>query len=221
MSALLSAATSAAPLAAGWSVHTLWMRRRIDAARRDPLTGLLTRDAFTAYASRLMRNGPLAVLVIDLDGFKKLNDRHGHAAGDAALSQIAGRLRVSVRARRGFVARLGGDEFAAVICSSSSLRLPLVLSEIHAWLCEPIEFEGHLLPTGASVGGFWSGDLPVPELSRALRRADEAMYEAKRHGGGWLIADGPARLQATVDGRRAGRNGTHLHDNCDDGGEWL
>jgi diguanylate cyclase (GGDEF)-like protein len=185
------------------------------------LTGLITREAFTAYASRLMRKGPLAVLVIDLDGFKDLNDRHGHAAGDAALSQIAGRLRMSVRARRGFVARLGGDEFAAVLCPPTSHRLPMVLAEIYAWLCEPIEFEGRLLPVGASVGGFWTGDLPVPELSRALRRADEAMYEAKRHGGGWLIADGPARICDTVTGRRAGRNGTHLNDTCDDGGEWL
>ena len=96
MNVLLSTAT-VAPLAAGWSVHTLWMRRRIEAARRDPLTGLHTRHAFTRHAVRILRSGPALVVLADVNDFKQTNDTHGHAAGDAVLTAMASRLALFTR----------------------------------------------------------------------------------------------------------------------------
>ncbi|TJZ99702.1 GGDEF domain-containing protein [Actinacidiphila oryziradicis] len=207
MSALLSAAATAAPLAAGWSVHSLWMRRRFEAARRDPLTGLLTRDAFTSRAQRLLSEGAAVVVVIDLDGFKAVNDSYGHAAGDAALATVGDRLTVW-SASRGIVGRLGGDEFAAVITDADDL--PDDLADLHQMLCETVSFEDRPLPLGASIGAVHSVQLPAADLSAALRRADEAMYDAKRTGCGWLILRSSEPTHNTVNGRRAGRDGAHL-----------
>lgn len=210
MSALIPAAAAAAPLA-GWSLHALWMRRRLDTARRDPLTGLHTRAVFEKRAGRLLAGGPCAVLLVDLDRFKELNDTFGHAAGDAALQGAAAALN-DANNDRGAVARLGGDEFAAVIPMPDPISLPWLLRGLHDELCAPTVCRGRVLTVGASIGACWTGELPVPDLSLALRRADEAMYAVKRGGGGWLPADGPELTRRTVNGRRAGRTGTHHHE---------
>lgn len=218
MSAFLSSAAVAAPLAAGWSVHTMWLRHRLQAARRDPLTGLRVRDTFEKEARKLLSTGPRAVVVIDLDGFKQLNDTHGHAAGDAALDAIGRRLSQWAAGNAGVVARLGGDEFAAIVGVHSQADLAGELDRLHERLCEPVAFEGRRLPLGASIGAMWSGSaLSGHALPALMRRADEAMYDAKRTGGGWLTALGAEAVHDTVNGRRSGRGGTHLLSDSEGG----
>ncbi|MBL3666606.1 GGDEF domain-containing protein [Streptomyces sp. M2CJ-2] len=207
MSYTLTAISAALPMAAGWSLHTLRLRRRIDAARRDPLTGLVTRDAFAERAARVIANGQSAVYLIDLDRFKQINDTHGHAAGDAVLRATAKRLTLWAPTGDGIVARFGGDEFAAVTRVRSQTELIWQADELAGVLTAPVSFEGRQFVVGASVGAV-PCDSNGPDLSTLLRRADEAMYAAKQNGGGRFLADGPTPVHHTVNGRRAGRRGT-------------
>ncbi|MCD9144364.1 GGDEF domain-containing protein [Streptomyces albireticuli] len=208
MSEVLAAVASAAPLVAGWSLHGLRLRRRIDAARRDPLTGLPGRDAFGSSARRDLRAGGGVVVLVDLDGFKAVNDAHGHAAGDAVLTEAADRLQSWAGLLGGCAGRLGGDEFAATALIMDPARVPFELHGLDDSLCAPVRFREVELPVRASIGAFVTTGLPVPDLGGALRRADEAMYAAKRAGGGWRIADGPIPEMTTTNGRRTGRPGT-------------
>ncbi|MGG2465627.1 GGDEF domain-containing protein [Streptomyces sp. RGM 3693] len=201
------AALSAAPLAIGWAVHNIVWRRRIAAARRDPLTDLPTRAVFEAQAPRLLAPGT-AVLVIDLDGFKALNDHHGHAAGDAALTTVARSLATTATVLGGCAARLGGDEFALALPIQHPADLPFELAGLHESLCEPFTFDGRRVSVGASIGAIMVGQVPVPPLERLMRRADEAMYAAKQTGAGWFIATDADPALPTLNGRRAGRPGT-------------
>ncbi|MEU8350295.1 GGDEF domain-containing protein [Streptomyces sp. NPDC048845] len=213
MSTLLPAIAAAAPTAAAWSLHTMWMRRQLAAAQRDPLTGLHTRAPFERAGAQSLARGATAVVVVDLDGFKALNDAYGHAAGDAAIRAVGGSLAEALEGDQdGITARLGGDEFAAVVPMRDPIALPWLLGGLHGAICAPLRYGGHDLTVGASVGGCWTGDMPAPDLSAALRWADEAMYAAKRNGGGWRIADDTTAPLPTVNGRRAGRPGTHGGD---------
>ncbi|WP_058046258.1 GGDEF domain-containing protein [Streptomyces roseifaciens] len=206
---VLAAGGTAAPLVAGWSAHMLLLRRRLARARLDALTGLPGRELFTHVARRdLRRPGSMAALVVDLDGFKAVNDRHGHAAGDALLVALAQRLRYWASSLDGTAGRLGGDEFAATARLVTPAHLPGHLRALDTALREPVLHRDTTLAVGASTGAFVHGGLPQVELSRALRRADEAMYAAKRDGGGWRIADGPVPEMTTTNSRRTGRPGT-------------
>ncbi|MEV0534716.1 GGDEF domain-containing protein [Kitasatospora sp. NPDC050463] len=162
----------------GWTTHSAWLNRRLATARRDPLTGLHTREGFTARAHRLTLHCPdrASVLLIDLDDFKVTNDTHGHAAGDAVLTATAERLATWV-GRSGIAARLGGDEFAAVVLDGSG-RLPGLLAALH----QPVAYAGFLLPAAASVGICPVAELPVVSLTDALAAADRDMYAHKRDG---------------------------------------
>ncbi|WP_077192471.1 GGDEF domain-containing protein [Streptomyces lydicus] len=204
MNATLTALATAGPLAAGWSLHTLRLHRRIEAARRDPLTGLPTRAWFEAKARRRLARSAAAVLVVDLDGFKALNDSYGHAAGDAALVHTGRVLADRVR-RWGLAARLGGDEFALALPASAH-QVRCEASELYAQLVRSFEYEGRELAVGASIGAV--ATQPGADLSAALRRADEAMYAAKQTGGGHFVALGLTPALPAVNGRRAGRPGT-------------
>ncbi|MGI5348808.1 GGDEF domain-containing protein [Streptomyces sp. CA-250714] len=204
------AAALALPLVAGWGLHTLTLRRRLEAAHRDPLTGLLTRAPFEERAARLLRTGPCAVVFADLDGFKAINDTYGHATGDSVLKLSAGALDDAATGQPDAVlSRLGGDEFAAVTPMADPIALPWLLRGLHDELTAPTRIDGRELAVGASVGGCWTGDLPDSGLSAALRRADEVMYVVKRGGGGWLAAAPGAPALPAVNGRRIGRPGTH------------
>ncbi|MFE7516056.1 GGDEF domain-containing protein [Streptomyces sp. NPDC057540] len=109
--------TAAVPLT-GWAVHAIALHKKIAASRRDPLTGLLRRDAYTARARRLLaRHGDVAVVMVDADRFKEINDRLGHAAGDTVLASIASRLTVWAGPRAA-VGRLGGDVFVSTSLGS-------------------------------------------------------------------------------------------------------
>ncbi len=204
---MLPAAAVVLPLVSGWSVHSVWMRRRLDAARRDPLTGLHTRAGFERAAAGLLRRCPAAVVVVDLDGFKQINDSYGHAAGDEAI-RMAGASLNEVVDGRGVVGRLGGDEFAAVVPLPDPVALPWLLGGLYGCLTAPFGYEGRTLAVGASVGGVYApAGTPLPV---ALRRADEVMYGAKQSGGGPRVADGLTSACRTVLGRREGRAGTGL-----------
>ena len=150
-------------------------------ALHDALTGLPNRALFadrlaTAEARQERIGGRgLAVLFVDLDDFKQVNDTHGHQVGDEVLAAVAGRLAESVRATD-TVARLGGDEFAA-ICEDSDAPIALeVADRVQAALESPVEADGKLFAVRASVGVALSPPHSVTDL---LRLADRAMYIAK------------------------------------------
>ena len=205
MSTLLTALAVAAPLAAGWSVHTVWLRRSLRTARRDPLTGLRTRDGFTRRATTLLKDPRAVVVLADVDHFKAINDTHGHAAGDALLKATADRLAHYV-GRDGVAGRLGGDEFAAVVIDAYGTVGDL-LAVLHGVLARPADGMDPAVRTTVSLGWVRASDHPGDDLSALLRRADEAMYTAKQARAGVRRA-GLGRLLATLSGRRAGRRGT-------------
>ena len=163
----------------GWTSHSTWLYRRLATARRDPLTGLHTRDGFTARAEHLVRSHPdrTTVLLVDLDDFKAVNDTHGHAAGDTVLTATANRL-AAWCGPHGLAARLGGDEFAAVVLDATSERL----ERLSAALTTQMSLAGRQIPVGASVGVCHLADLPVPSLTDALAAADRDMYSHKPGG---------------------------------------
>ncbi|MFF2744956.1 GGDEF domain-containing protein [Kitasatospora sp. NPDC058048] len=162
----------------GWTTHGTWLSQRLATARRDPLTGLHTRDGFTARAHRLTQRHPdrASVLLIDLDDFKATNDTYGHAAGDAVITATAVRLSAWY-GRPGIAARLGGDEFAAAV-----LNAPARLPDLRAALNQPVPYAGFTLPASASVGICPVAELPVASLTDALASADRDMYAHKRDG---------------------------------------
>jgi diguanylate cyclase (GGDEF)-like protein len=181
---------AALPLA-GWAVHSGVLTARLNRARRDPLTGLLTRDGFERAARKALdhpkRYPEMGVAFVDLDRFKQVNDTHGHAAGDAALLHTAVSLRLFAGVG-GTAARLGGDEFAAVLpVTTLSLRVGRLAARLHGFTWNGLD-----LPLSASVGVCRVADLPAPSLTAALGAADAAMYAAKQtsgHTGTWVLAD--------------------------------
>jgi diguanylate cyclase (GGDEF)-like protein/PAS domain S-box-containing protein len=184
------------------AVHlVLWdvTERRNEASRlaweasHDPLTRLHNRQAVSEEVARLLDpsvgavTGTLvAVLLVDLDGFKAVNDALGHQAGDRVLVDVARRLQTAAPGKT--VGRLGGDEF--VVAWPSSLFGEV--ARVAAAVTEAIALEVTLEPSGqvasitASVGAAVArpGSMSVAEL---MQRADQAMYRAKRTGGGWAF----------------------------------
>jgi diguanylate cyclase (GGDEF)-like protein len=157
-------------------------------ARSDDLTQLPNRRAMLALIDeRLASDLPLALMILDLDGFKDVNDTLGHAAGDAVLKVIAQRMRSALKLDI-MVARLGGDEFATVVPSSDEVYAMEVAQAILAAVREPLTVEGIRLATDGSLGVTVrrSSDTSSTEL---LRRADVAMYQAKVTRSGALLYD--------------------------------
>ncbi|HWJ51207.1 MAG TPA: EAL domain-containing protein, partial [Solirubrobacteraceae bacterium] len=156
-------------------------------ATHDALTGLHNRAAVNEFLEQALarcgRSGqPLAVLFIDLDDFKRANDTHGHAVGDAILKQIAQRM--TQTARRGdFLARLGGDEFLVIAegigdgAEASAIGARLVQAA-----SQPIDVDDLRVSVGACVGITFALDAAAEEPSQLLARADLAVYRAKRAG---------------------------------------
>ena len=155
-------------------------------SRHDALTGLANRVLLAEQtqqalvAARRDRHR-VAVLFIDLDGFKPVNDRHGHAVGDALLVEVASRLRGCVRAAD-TVARLGGDEFVVLLAGLGEAHQALALAEkIRAALAQPCLLAGRTLHVTASIGlALYPEHGHSPE--QLFEHADEAMYVAKQEG---------------------------------------
>lgn len=133
---------------------------------------------------------PVAVLFLDLDCFKEVNDVGGHAAGDALLTEVAARLRASVRAGD-TVARFGGDEFAALVqCGPDGTAARDVARRLHKALTRPYLLLDSRFAVGASIGvAFWRPGVTATDL---MREADLAMYEAKAEGKGRVVIHRPA-----------------------------
>lgn len=205
MNTVLTAAAVAGPLVAGWSGHWVWLRRRLDTARHDPLTGLWTRDGFTRRATALLRDPAAVVVLADVDKFKHVNDTYGHAAGDALLKATADRL-AHYTGPHGVAGRLGGDEFAAVVIDRHGTAGDM-LAVLGGVLARPADGLDPGVHTTVSLGWARVADFPGEGLPELLRRADEAMYAAKRARAGVRRA-GIGALFATLAGRRAGRRGT-------------
>ncbi|MFC5063357.1 diguanylate cyclase domain-containing protein [Actinomycetospora atypica] len=157
-------------------------------ALHDPLTNLANRTLLTDRLAAAVDEGsdtaPPAVIVLDLDGFKAVNDDHGHAVGDRLLVVVAARLRGAVRARD-TVARLGGDEFAVVVVDAVPHEVVAVARRIQHRLRRPVVVSGHRCTVDASIGIRFGTDRPGP--STLLDDADLAMYAAKESGGGVRI----------------------------------
>ena len=157
-------------------------------AFHDSLTGLANRALFEdrlahALKAAARRRGGLAVLFVDVDDFKTVNDSLGHGAGDVLLRAVGERVKTSLRASD-TPARLGGDEFAVLLEDVADAHGALQTAErLLAALEPPFEVAGRQLAITASIGiaPAWSGDETMHDL---MRNADLAMYEAKRQGGG-------------------------------------
>jgi len=190
------AARTAAERAAGELGHQ---------AMHDALTGLpnrvLLRDRLEQALRALARDGTrLALLLLDLDRFKWVNDTLGHQTGDALLREVAARLAGAVRASD-TVARLGGDEFAVLLPEADAEGAARVAHALHRALDAPVVVDGQALRAEISVGGALA-PAHGADPDALLRRADAAMYVAKRRRSGYDLYD-PARERG--DDARLGR----------------
>ncbi|HET9058542.1 MAG TPA: diguanylate cyclase [Acidimicrobiales bacterium] len=171
------------------------------AALYDPLTGLPNRTLFMdrldqAFA-RAKRSPAyqFAVLFIDLDGFKAVNDNWGHAAGDALLNRVAARLKSHLRDNDTAV-RFGGDEFAVLVDGvTSTQRLDAIAERLRAKLSVPYEINGRTLAISATIGLALNTD-GYEDPSRMVDDADAAMYRAKRSNRGARPAGEPVGITA-------------------------
>lgn len=153
-------------------------------ATRDALTGLANRVALESYFREAFehRRDPLRVLLIDLDGFKHVNDRYGHGVGDRVLADVARRIRDSV-GHRDIAARLGGDEFVVVTPEARSEIAVRALSDrIRSAIAQPIRVDDGVVHITASIG-VAGLDADTADARELLMRADRAMYAAKVSGG--------------------------------------
>jgi diguanylate cyclase (GGDEF)-like protein/PAS domain S-box-containing protein len=192
-------------------------RRQVDEQLRrlalhDALTGLPNRlllydRAEQAFAVARRSRRSVALLLMDLDGFKDINDAYGHHVGDVLLQEVSVRLRTGLRASD-TVARLGGDEFAVLLPDNDEADAIAAAKQLRANLDAPITIEGVRMPVASSVGVSLfpaHGEDPLT----LLRRADIAMYAAKRRGTGIALyeegsdLEGAARLGLASDLRDA------------------
>jgi diguanylate cyclase (GGDEF)-like protein/PAS domain S-box-containing protein len=162
-------------------------------ARIDSLTGVANRRQFEEQLSsalaRARRQGEgVALLAIDVDHFKAINDNHGHPVGDAVLVEVAGRLLSCVRAGD-LVARLGGDEFMVLVGNPAPDSAEQIAKHIMSAMREPVELGPHMkLPIGASIGIAYSSS--AIDAQPLMLLADRALYRAKAAGRNcWRSAD--------------------------------
>ena len=157
-------------------------------AHQDGLTGLANRIALEHYLPHAQQqchqhNRCLALLYLDLDGFKPINDKLGHAAGDLLLQEVANRLRNGLR-EGDLVARLGGDEFLMVLQVPSETaqdQAQMVAERTLLALKAPVQLEGHSVQISCSIGGaLWPND--HGDIAATLQLADQALYQAKDAG---------------------------------------
>jgi diguanylate cyclase (GGDEF)-like protein/PAS domain S-box-containing protein len=181
-------------------------------ARTDALTGVANRPAFSEQLSSTLERArqddrTVALLYLDLDGFKAVNDRHGHAVGDRLLGVVAGRL-VSAARATDFVARIGGDEFLVLLADLAPARAAVVAGQvaerIHDAVGQPVRLEAVTVEVSASIGiALYPAD--ADDEDALIAAADAAMYAGR--------SVDPARSERTggPDERRKGRSRGRLH----------
>jgi diguanylate cyclase (GGDEF)-like protein len=172
-------------------------------ADHDALTGLLNRAGFHAAATAVLtaaarHRDSVAAFIVDLEGFKAVNDVHGHRAGDAVLVQVGGSLQRWAAELDGVVGRLGGDEFAVVLpqlgagdVTTAAASMARLLSRLYR---VPAADTDRYVPVGATVGAGWSPRSRPTGLEELLRDADSAMYAARRGRGRTVRAAMSPRL---------------------------
>lgn len=215
------------PLAAGCLV-LVWRRvhsyqvdleaesvRSAHQAKHDPLTGLPNRTFFAERLEqaigRCRRQGSVcAVLVVDLDRFKQVNDTLGHHAGDQLLTECARRMTMALR-DGDVVARMGGDEFAVLLPRVTGPEdADLVARRLESLVGAPYELSGGVAEIACSIGvALLDGDTDVDEV---IREADAAMYGAKTAGGGVRFSTGLDALADRAAGRALRRDGSSNDD---------
>jgi two-component system cell cycle response regulator len=157
----------------------------------DPLTGAFNRRYLEAHVPKLLARcraarRPIAVLAIDIDRFKRINDAHGHPAGDRVLKQVVDRATSALRPSD-LVARMGGDEFT-VVMPETGLDATLQIAERLRRRVGNVPIEG--VAVTVSIGAATSRPDEEEKLDATLQRADAALYKAKGGGGNRVIADG-------------------------------
>ncbi|KQS75572.1 hypothetical protein ASG25_19595 [Rhizobium sp. Leaf384] len=172
----------------GMAIDFTEERRQIEDLRRnaqtDSLTGLLNRRGLEARVSQMTSSEGFAVLAIDLDGFKQVNDRYGHAAGDAVLAETARRLTACVRSID-HVCRVGGDEFVVVIAGDKTTGIAVAHRMVSAMRTPFLMLEagseaGISVDVRASIGGVWSATRT--DLDGMIAHADRLLYRVKASG---------------------------------------
>ncbi|WP_432634962.1 diguanylate cyclase domain-containing protein [Albidovulum sp.] len=179
------------------------LNQRLQSARRkaeaqaltDPLTGLANRRAFDLALDRAVagtgRGMSFALLHLDLDRFKQINDSLGHGAGDRVLAEVARILRAQMR-QNDTIARVGGDEFMAILMGASEPESLLrICDRVIAALEEPIDYEGTACRISGSIGVARSVSYARPEPRRMIEDADAALYHSKHMGRGRTTIDRP------------------------------
>lgn len=164
-------------------------------SHHDPMTGLLNRSGFEVRLTHAIdasqRHDRLgALLAIDLDGFKAINDRNGHPVGDEVLRVVGERLQACIRLTDAAV-RLGGDEFGVLLVDLPNVGTARRLAKrVHDAIAKPMDVDGRDLQVGASIGVYLieRGRKP-PTTGLVLQLADQLMYEAKVAGGGVRFSD--------------------------------
>ncbi|HET8933742.1 MAG TPA: EAL domain-containing protein [Polyangiales bacterium] len=162
-------------------------KRLVRLAHQDSLTGLPNKAMFRARLEHTVavsrRNGMnFAVMIVDVDRFKPINDTYGHDMGDVLLQSVAARLTSAVRACD-TVARLGGDEFGLILDNvGDESQVTLVVQRIQHALSAPIQVDEHDVETSLSIGAVFAKDVDH-DMDKLLRAADTAMYRAKRSSG--------------------------------------
>jgi diguanylate cyclase (GGDEF)-like protein len=150
------------------------------AANVDALTGVASREAFHTELNRALRDPTEAttvgLLYLDLNGFKEVNDQHGHSAGDCVLVEVARRLQNAEPTS--MVARLGGDEFACLLKCNEDVDAASRATQLLGALEKPIDLGGPSVFVGASIG--WARATKGDTAMTLLQRADTAMYQSKQ-----------------------------------------
>lgn len=164
-------------------------RRLAEKASRDSMTGMLNREAFFATLDSRRREADCgALLIIDADHFKNINDSYGHLTGDKALLEIAGAISRGVRAGD-VLGRVGGEEFAVLLNGATSKEM-IAVAECIRREVERISFSPRgeeTIPLTVSIGG--TTCRPGATISDLMRRADHNLYEAKRGGRNLAVTD--------------------------------
>lgn len=158
----------------------------------DPLTGLPNRRAFETHFPQALgmaeRQHPVALVMLDIDHFKGINDRYGHAVGDQVLLALAHALKDLTR-RADLAARLAGDEFAVLLTDSDASGVDAWYQRLADRFRSELNAFGLELQTGLSAGQTWLGQQAGDTINHALARADRALYRAKARGRGQLVQD--------------------------------